>query len=146
MYVWAVYVVPSYRRAVDMYNDSVKETNVDSQMGGDNDDDWCAPSVTQQNFDDDDEEVLVEKEEEDEEGKETGDKSSVFRADVNVATTAKKATQPADEYTDMMDYEDDSLALDDDCVVDTIGGDNGIMQARRYDVSITYGKWVYRYY
>lgn len=131
--------VPSYRRAIDMYNDSVKETNVDSQMGGDNDDDWCAPSVSQQNFDDDDEEVLVEKEES------SGENASVFRSDVasteGAAITAKKVTKAVDEYEDMMDYEDDSLALDDDCVVDTTGGDSGIMQARRYDVSITYDNY-----
>lgn len=131
--------VPSYRRAIDMYNDSVKETNVDSQMGGDNDDDWCAPSVSQQNFDDDDEEVLVEKEES------SGENASVFRSDVasteGAAITAKKVTKAVDEYEDMMDYEDDSLALNDDCVVDTTGGDSGIMQARRYDVSITYDNY-----
>jgi ubiquitin-like-conjugating enzyme ATG3 len=130
--------VPSYRRAVDMYSDSVKETNVDSQMGGDNDEDWCAPSVSQNN--DDDEEVLVEREEE------STEKASVFRADVDdsskeeVKEKTASVTKATDEYADMMDYEDDALALDDDCVVGG-GGDSGIMQARRYDVSITYDNY-----
>lgn len=136
--------VPSYRRAVDMYSDSVKETNIDSQMGGENDEDWCAPSVSQQLFDEDDEEVLVEKEEE------STEKASVFRADIDTSSVKEEVKEKAapvtvnkaaDEYADMMDYEDDSLALDDDCVVGGGGGDSGIMQARRYDVSITYDNY-----
>lgn len=45
----------------------------------------------------------------------------------------------------MEDYEDDSLALDDDCVgtggVLASGEGSGLMLARRYDVSITYGEF-----
>lgn len=144
--------VPSYRRAVDMYSDSVQEERVGSQLGGDNDEDWCAPSVSQQN-NDDDEEVLVEKEEEGG-GIEQDEKASVFRADTDASgggagndegaketmtapvapdVTSKKA---ASGYEDMANYEDESLALDDDCVG---GADGGIVMARRYDVSITYG-------
>lgn len=85
-------LVPSYRRAVDMYNDHIKESNVDSQMGGDNDEDWCAPSVTQ-TFDDEDEEVLVEKEDSvdtDPENKDNVDAAkSVFRADVGLDAGGK---------------------------------------------------------
>jgi ubiquitin-like-conjugating enzyme ATG3 len=133
--------VPSYRRAVDMYSDSIKESNVTSQMGGEHDDDWCAPSVSQQNFDEE-EEVLVEPEEENDR------KESIFRSDI--ATEQEKATtvvsSKVDEYEDMMDYEDDSLALDDDCVVDSSGlkrstTDDDIILARRYDVSITYDNY-----
>lgn len=141
--------VPSYRRAVDMYSDSIQELAVGSQMGGDHDEDWCAPSVSQSAFDDDDEEVLVEKEDVTAEG-------SVFRADTvpNTSTskTEEKVLSPKtgassnDEYADMLDYEDDSLALDDNCVVSGGGpassGDNeGIVLARRYDVSITYDNY-----
>ena len=152
-------LVPSYRRAVDMYNDQVKESNIGSQMGGENDDDWCAPSVSERGFEDDDEEeVLVEKED-------SNGGKSIFRADKDgssansagaevgkVVQTPKSKAE--DEYEDMTmeDYEDDSLALDDDCVVATAGGEkslsgggnfnshSGIVLARRYDVSITYGK------
>jgi ubiquitin-like-conjugating enzyme ATG3 len=136
-----------------MYNDQVNESNVDSQMGGDNDDDWCAPSVSERRFDEDDEEVLVEKEDSDV-------AKSVFRLDEGdtaaTATTQKEVppkSKVKDEYEDMTmeDYEDDSLALDDDCVVATSGGGNvsdkdgnansGIVLARRYDVSITYDNY-----
>lgn len=162
--------VPSYRRAVDMYNDRIQELNVDSQMGGDHDEDWCAPSVTQKFDDEEEEEVLVEKEDEGV-GLKTGANTdtdtdierdkSVFRAETGTREGVKevKASVKAvvDEYEDMNieDYEDDSLALDDDCVgvggggqQPTIsGGDDGtrvnsgLVLARRYDVSITYDNY-----
>ena len=58
-------------------------------MGGDNDEDWCAPSVTQKFDDDDEEEVLVEQEESNKVDTDTDIErdESVFRADTGSATT-----------------------------------------------------------
>ena len=136
-------LVPSYRRAVDMYSDSIQESNVSSQMGGENDDDWCAPSVSQKDFDED-EEVLVESEESNEK-KQQHSEESVFRVDTGKSEPAPQTevSKRIDSYEDMMDYEDDSLALDDDAV-ETLqtpkANDDSTLTARRYDVSITYGE------
>jgi ubiquitin-like-conjugating enzyme ATG3 len=60
---------------------------------------------------------------------------------------AAAAPAPADdEYADMDDYEDDSLALDDAAVASGSGGLKGtgnddVLTARRYDVSITYDNY-----
>lgn len=136
--------VPSYRRAVDMYSDSIQESNVSSQMGGENDDDWCAPSVSQKDFDED-EEVLVESEESNEK-KQQHSEESVFRVDTGKSEPAPQTevSKRIDSYEDMMDYEDDSLALDDDAV-ETLqtpkANDDSTLTARRYDVSITYDNY-----
>lgn len=137
-----------------MYNDSIQEVTVNSQMGGTHDDDWCAPSVSHSTFGDEDEEVLVEKDDDGIAAKlKDGDTDSVFRADKNSTDIEEKTlnspptSSKVDEYADMLNYEDDSLALDDTCVAAGVAdasamsgdADGGIVLARRYDVSITYG-------
>lgn len=63
-------------------------------------------------------------------------------------STAAVAAPAEDEYADMDDYEDDSLALDDAAVAadSSPAGQKGItndevVSARRYDVSITYDNY-----
>lgn len=105
--------VPSYRRAVDMNNDELRET-VEAGGLGESDADW---NVT--------------------------DLVPIASADTVAAGLSAMAVSKPAAVPDVADFEDESLQLDSEVLQPSAAesGPTGLLKARRYDVSITYDKY-----
>jgi ubiquitin-like-conjugating enzyme ATG3 len=112
---------------------------------GDQEGDWCAPELLNPDDSANDDEVIVEVEDA------TEDSNSALSTSSNLPISSSSSINPHLKNEDYLDLEDESLALDDASTShnsnagalasDTNGNNCKLLQARRYDVSITYDNY-----
>lgn len=135
--------VPSYSRVSLLTSSKLVEQSIKGGMG-DREGDWCAPELLNPDDSANDDEVIVEVEDA------TEDSNSALSTSSNLPNSSS-SSNPHLKNEDYLDLEDESLALDDASTShnsnagalasDTNGNNCKLLQARRYDVSITYDNY-----
>ena len=126
-----------------MTSSKLVEQSIKGGMG-DREGDWCAPELLNPDDSVNDDEVIVEVEDA------TEDNNSALSTSSNLPISSS-SSNPHLKNEDYLDLEDESLALDDAStshnsnagalVSDTNDNNCKLLQARRYDVSITYDNY-----
>ena len=134
--------VPSYNRVSLLTSSKLVEQTIKGGMG-DREGDWCAPELLVPDDSTNDDEVIVEVEDADEHNHHHPTEPS----------TSNSYNRPPNQHTkndEYLDMEDESLALDDASTCNNMtfasssqtgGSASKLLEARRYDVSITYDNY-----
>ena len=147
--------VPSYSRVSLLTSSKLVEQSIKGGMG-DREGDWCAPELLKpDDYSANDDEVIVEVED----AAEDQDSSSALSTSTIPTSSNSNSSNSSNLHIkneDYLDLEDESLALDDASTShnsnaagalassDNTNGNNNhskLLQARRYDVSITYDNY-----